>query len=308
MAEAEKREQRSVLLAVGGGKGGTGKSTVALALAARLAAAGEQVVLADLDFGGANLHTMLGLPATGTSLVDFLYRKSDRRLRLGDCLVATPFPGLRLLPGDGFMPGIANLEFWRKRRLLRELLQLSGDFVVCDLGAGSSYNVLDFFLLADYGILLLTAEATAILNGYEFMKNCLFRKFTRTFAKEQEVLELILSFRQPPDDNRGSVAELLRLVNAKYPQAGRRLAEICARFSPLLLMNREIVKNEVLGKRLDALSRKHLNVGITFLGSLPPEPGLRRGILTFLLSRGPSRFSQRIDEVAGWFRNRVERF
>ena len=50
------------IIAVGGGKGGVGKSLVSANLAVKLAASGWRVLAIDMDIGGANLHTYFGLP------------------------------------------------------------------------------------------------------------------------------------------------------------------------------------------------------------------------------------------------------
>ncbi len=290
-----------VILAVGGGKGGTGKSTLAVSLAARLTDSGHDVILADLDLGGANLHTLLEIHDTDRSLVQFIYQPG-RIKDLHDCLVPTAMGGLHLLPGTGFIPGVANMEFARKQKLIRALKKLRCDYVVCDLGAGSSFNVVDFFLIADRGILLLTAEATAILNGYEFMKNCIFRKISRYFAKEQAVLQIVNSYKNGWENgSTGSVGEMIDKVRPDFPEAAKQMEELCRAFTPALLLNREKLKNDSLGAKLDALSRKYLNIRIDYLGALPPEPALQSGILSFLKNGAGTPFEMKLQEVASFF-------
>ena len=60
------------LLAVGGGKGGVGKTFVTANLATSLARLGQRVVVVDMDLEGANLHTCLGVPSPQRSLADFV--------------------------------------------------------------------------------------------------------------------------------------------------------------------------------------------------------------------------------------------
>lgn len=256
------------------------------------------MVLADLDFGGANLHTMLETQTTGRSLTRFLYHPgavSD----LHECLVPTCIDGLRLLPGDGFVPGIANMEFAKKQKLIRALKKLSCDYVVCDLGAGSSFNVVDFFLIADRGILLLTAEATAILNGYEFMKNCIFRKIGRYFAKEKAVVDVVNKYRKGWENGAsGSVREMINKTSQVFPEASRQMQQLCEEFTPALLLNMERLQNDSLGVKLDALSRKYLNIRVEYLGALAPEPMLRNGMLFFLKNGTTSPFKEKLREIA----------
>src|SRR4051794_40385321 len=74
------------ILAVGGGKGGIGKSLVSANLSIALAQRGASVVVVDADLGGANLHSCLGVAQPQVSLSDFI----DRRVqRLEDVAVET---------------------------------------------------------------------------------------------------------------------------------------------------------------------------------------------------------------------------
>jgi flagellar biosynthesis protein FlhG len=65
------------LWAVGGGKGGIGKSTVSILLAFWLARMGKRTILVDLDLGGANLHTLMGIKSPPKTLNDFVTRRID---------------------------------------------------------------------------------------------------------------------------------------------------------------------------------------------------------------------------------------
>ena len=292
------------ILAVGGGKGGTGKSTFAVCLASQLAIFGRDVVLADLDFGAANLHIMLGMRDNGRSLVRFLY-PSGQAIGLEECIVSTTIDGLRLLPGEGFMPGIANMEFAKKQKLIKALRKVETDYVICDLGSGSSFNVVDFFLAADRGILLLTAEATAILNGYEFMKNCIFRKIARSFVKDQTIMKIVNEYRKGWEGgSRGSIGEMIGRVGKKFPDAARQMQELCNEFTPVMLLNMANMKKGSLGVKLDALSRKYLNIKIEYLGAMVSEPALQVGILSFLKKETTSLFKENLKDIVGHFLNK----
>ena len=105
--------------AIGGGKGGIGKSVIAANLAVVLAQRGRRVVAVDADLGGANLHTILGVPARGPTLADFLLRRQER---LGDIMAPTNTPGLLVING-GRAPGdSANPKSSQKARLLRHIV------------------------------------------------------------------------------------------------------------------------------------------------------------------------------------------
>ena len=151
---------------IGGGKGGIGKSLLTAALGWQLARMGRRVVLVDADLGGANLHTCLGLPGPERTLGDFIQRRVEK---IEDVVVDTPFPRLRLVSGASDFLGAANIKYQQKVRVLNKVRSLDVDVVLIDLGAGTSHNIIDFFLVSDIGILSVVPEPTSIENGYRFI-------------------------------------------------------------------------------------------------------------------------------------------
>jgi len=101
--------------AIGGGKGGVGKSYVAGNLGVLLAQKGHNVVLADLDLGGANLHTWLGVSNPIKGITEFIERDITDIKKL---LIPTDMSGLRLISGAKDGVEIANMKHTQKRRFV----------------------------------------------------------------------------------------------------------------------------------------------------------------------------------------------
>jgi flagellar biosynthesis protein FlhG len=143
-------ERRPLSVAIGGGKGGVGKSVVALNLALSIAKLGARVIVVDADLGSANLHTMLGIDRPGLTLQALL----DGRVKdLSEVVLPTGYANLQLVPGSVAVPGAANLHHGRKQKLLRQLEQLDCEIVVIDCGAGIHFNTVDLFTAADMQLL-----------------------------------------------------------------------------------------------------------------------------------------------------------
>ena len=165
--------------AVGGGKGGTGKSLVANGLGFRLAERGHQVILVDLDFGGANQHTYCGIRKPGTSLDQFF----ENRRSLESIALETRIPGLRLIPGNFNSPNTDSLTSTQKLKLFRHLKTLEADHVILDLGAGTQYDTLDTFLLADVKVGVIAPDALSTENFYLFIKNLQYRLLSSVLSR-----------------------------------------------------------------------------------------------------------------------------
>ena len=101
------------IFAVGGGKGGVGKSIVASNLALALAATGQRTAVVDVDLGGANLHTLFGVTRPRATLADFV--RGDVA-DLAELLVPTSVPDVALISGARALPDMANPKYAHKQQ------------------------------------------------------------------------------------------------------------------------------------------------------------------------------------------------
>ena len=270
------QSKKPILIAVAGPKGGVGKSFLALNLAAALASLRPGVILADLDLGGANLHVMMGLSGLNTGISGFINDKAE----LADLTHETPVKGLRLLPGSSDSLGLANLLQWQKVKLIKHLKELPAEIVVLDLGAGSTYNTLDFYDSAHTGILVLTPELTSALNTYSFVKSLLFRKLPaalkpKKFTAAREFLERAMA------DNRDqrSVPELIGEISSLDAQAAELMQGVVEDLKPRLILNMiDHPKQAKIIEALDRLARRRLGVEFGLLGQVPYDPKARLSI------------------------------
>lgn len=223
------------ILPVASGKGGVGKSLVAANLSIALAQAGKQVVVADLDLGGSNLHTILGIRAPSAGIGTYLTKKG---MSFEDIIIPTEYENLSFIPGDAEIPGIANLKSHQKRTLIRNLASLEADYLVLDLGSGTSYNTLDFFLLSSRGILVTTPTLTAILNGYLFLKNAIFRLIDHSFPPKGPAAEYLKTLRESGTGlQRAYIPQLLPELRVRDPEGYEKFVEQRETFQPAMVMN-----------------------------------------------------------------------
>jgi len=214
--------------AVGGGKGGVGKSMIATNLAVSLARAGYKITLVDGDLGGANLDTFLGCAHPPHSLGDF-FRKTFPTLT--DVALETGIPGLDLIAGDAETLGAANPAHAQKLKLIRHLRKLQSNIVVLDLGAGTSFNTIDLFLAADVGLAVTVPEPTAVQNCFAFLKAVTLRDLERrTGVKRRSPTPGNLRSTLEPTDQREQRAVLARstplVVNRARPSEGRSVTQM----------------------------------------------------------------------------------
>lgn len=252
--------------AVGGGKGGVGKSIVTSSLAIALARRGERVVVLDADLGGANLHTVLGVSNPKRTLSHFINKDVKS---LASVMCPTPVPNLWLISGNRALMEMANIKHTQKEKLLRHVRTLDVDHVFLDLGAGSAFNVLDFFLAAQRGLLVVVPEPTSIENAYQFLKAAFYRSL-RNAARQLPIRNAIHRvLEEKAKQGIRSPRELIRGVSEIDPEAGEVLRAQASVFRPLLIVNQvRTAEHRQLGSDMVIACRDYLGSEIEYLGAL----------------------------------------
>ena len=263
--------------AIGGGKGGVGKSFVAANLGILLAQRGYKVILADLDLGGANLHTWLGVNSPSKSLSDFIGREV---LNISKLLIPTEIQGLSLISGAKDGVEIANLKYTQKRRFLSALKNLEADYIVIDLGAGTSFNTVDFFLLADSQLMVVIPEPTSIENAYRFIKNSFFRQIfhnSKNFGLKS-VVTPILHKDNPYKVN--TPKELIDYLNKLGGSTTVFIEEQLQIFRPKIILNQvRTDRDQQVGPAMKTACSKYFILNMTFLGYISEDESVWKSVL-----------------------------
>ncbi|MBH06256.1 MAG: hypothetical protein CMJ20_08030 [Phycisphaeraceae bacterium] len=154
-------------LAIASGKGGVGKTSVAVNLAATLATQGQNVVLIDVDLGTANADVLCNM-SPGRHLAHVIAHQSD----LKQAMVRAP-GGFYLIPGASGFSQTTMMGLQQRNTLIEKLRQLEGmaDVILIDTSAGIAPNVLGFAACADQQLVVTTPEPTAITDAYALIKS-----------------------------------------------------------------------------------------------------------------------------------------
>ena len=260
-------------LAIASGKGGVGKSVLALNLAVALGRYDRRVLLVDADLGLGNIAILSGLNPEHT-LEDLLLE----RCSTDDAVVEGP-EGVAILPAAVDM----EAEFWTQAKIDAGLgarlqpFEAQYDFILVDTGAGIAAKSLDFAVAADEVLLLVTPEPTAIADAYASLKMLLHRH-------RQQRVGLLVNMA----DSAAEAAEL-----------HEKFQEIAARFLGAEIDNRGYIP-------LDRYVREAVKRQVPFVLATPPSPAAEAvsEMAGWLLQRGDATEKQHDGLFVRALRNR----
>ena len=265
------------LWSIGGGKGGIGKSVFTLGLGISLSRMGKKIILVDADLGGANLHTLMGVRFPPCTLEDFFLNRVDR---LEDIVIDTQVEGIGLICGADDILGAANPTYAQKVRILKQIENLPADLVLLDLGAGTSYNILDFFNYSQGRICIMTNQATSLQNVYGFIKSALYRQITREFAKDHDVLRMVHQTEATPSESKiESVKELLLQLQVGGEDRLSRFSQLLKTFELFLVVNMVKEAPDLQAARIiEKVCGSFLSVVPQMLGHISYDPAIEKAV------------------------------
>ena len=251
------------VVAIGGGKGGVGKSLVAANVGIFLSTLGKRVVLVDASFGAPNLHVFAGVPRPVRALSEGLADGGS----LVEAAVATHVPGVKLIAGVFDPPNMAEPDPLAVRRLGEQLRTLPADWVVVDLGTGLTSPTLELFLEADISLLVSVPDPTSIELMHRFVKAAFLKSLERRGLGH--LAQLRPHAGHVFEGGAPSALELwLAAVEREAPELDELRDAILA-FSPHLVINAARSKSDMeLGRAVASVMRRRLGCPIRYLGHL----------------------------------------
>jgi len=159
------------IVAIGSGKGGVGKTNIAVNLCIALARSGKRATLLDADLGMANADVLCGLSPQRRLDALLVGHDAPARLSMRDVAVDAP-GGFLLVPGAVGVARVADLDARRRAALVAGLSELESvsDLIVIDTGAGIGHDVTTFMLAASLAMVVATPEPTSIADAYGLIK------------------------------------------------------------------------------------------------------------------------------------------
>ena len=288
------RNVRNVI-AVGGGRGGVGKSVLAVNLGVYLAQLGRTVTLIDADPAGAELHTMLG--------VDPPRRQAEPGDAPDEGLTSlpTPIPGLLLMPQTYAVGSTVPLRPGRRPRWARSIRQFDVDYVLIDLGTGTAPATLDLFLSADLGLCVTTPEPPSVEATYRFMRAAYQRCVRRTLVKDRFRIRLVerAQSQLPPLPAPPDLVRALARYDA--PLAELAAAELSKLRPRLVVNNARLRTDSDLGPAIHDMARRYLGIELDYVGQIEQDDSVWLSVVRrrpVLIDSPTSKSARNLERIA----------
>ncbi|MDI1447964.1 helix-turn-helix domain-containing protein [Polyangium sp. 6x1] len=294
MIESPSGARTRRVIAVGGGRGGVGKTLLTVNLGVYFAQLGREVVVCDTDPFGSNLHGVLGLETPPLVTSEALEEGKAKP-------VSTIVPGLRLLP-TAYDPMTATpIRPNRGSHWARQIEKLDVDYVLLNLGASTTASTLDLFLQADVGICVTAPEPLAIETTYRFARALYLRVLRRALTKERfklRLVERVIAALPPLAPPPAIVAEIKRYDDGVAKVAAEEMLRVAAH----LVVGQTRLRSDLdLGMSMSVIAERFLGISLDYLGHIEHDDAVwltvrRRQPL--LIDSPTSKSARNIERVA----------
>jgi flagellar biosynthesis protein FlhG len=262
----ETTQTNPVLIAVASGKGGVGKSVIAASMGVGFSMLKQKTVVVDADFGGSNLHQIVGVSKPAVTYQDF---QSGRVKKLNDIVSEhSRFQNLGMIFGAAGSYGMANEKYFSRLKFLRNLRTVEADVIILDLGAGSRYQVLDLFSVADHSIVVINPDPLSLSESFNFIKQVVVRNLSRTLKKYPEVQSSVHEFARKETFRANiNVGDLIAHIETLDEQVASQLKARIDRLQISLLLNKVTEDSQVTeAGALQKALRDLLSIQTDFMG------------------------------------------
>jgi len=265
------------IIAVGGGKGGVGKSFVSVNLALTIADRAYRTIVVDLDFGGANIAMLLGV--YNIVNIDNFFKAKGNDRSLEKLVTPTKYPNLWIIQGSSGLLSVANPNFQQKRLLSKYICALDADVVILDLGAGTHFDVLDLFALSqDSGLIVTTIEKTSLDNAVKFIWAMCSRQIIRHY--KSPIIDSLMAETRDIEDLYIKIDNTPYLLDEQKNDLKEKIAALSASYKPKLIINR--VPSSLSAMRsaasLTGYVKKKLKGDLGYLGCILEDPAASESI------------------------------
>lgn len=199
-------QQLARVITVTSGKGGVGKSSIAVNLAVQMKRLGKRVVVFDADFGLANVEVMLGVRPQ-FNLADLMFRGKT----LAEIITEGP-EGIGFISGGSGIQELARMTREQVIYLTQKLVELDSvaDIILIDTGAGIADTVLEFVAASSEVLLVATPEPTSITDAYALLKTLNRRA---DFSRESTSIKMISNRIKNEAEGRNLYDKMSLIVN-----------------------------------------------------------------------------------------------
>lgn len=266
----------SRLVAFASGKGGVGKTICTANLALHLARP-HRVLTVDLDLGCGNLNASLGVRSFAKSIDDFL---ESRVSNLAPLKTKTSVDSLELISGSYTPVDSPTLSENQKGRLVDHLRSDESEYVLMDLGAGVSHDILDLFAAADLKVVVTAPESLALHNAFLFVKSLAYRVLSRSLDQtglaKRHRQDIIKQLYASGDNEIERTIDRIRTRNA---EGAALVQQILSNLNIAVILNKlQDPVEEKFVSSLQRLSRRYACVELSFLGSIPFDANVKKSL------------------------------